>query len=97
MVFVEVRLKSLDLLSHMADMRIWLDRNHVDTAGFSYREGNWSGMTRAIARVAFMATTEAEAFAAHFAGRVISDMAPSKAPIARLPTSASATASAPSE
>ncbi|MGO8921129.1 MAG: hypothetical protein ACLQJR_35030 [Stellaceae bacterium] len=67
MVFVEVRLNSLDLLRHMADMRIWLDRNSVDTAGFSYREH----VDCARARVAFNRNTEAEAFAAYFAGRVI--------------------------
>ncbi len=63
MVFVEVRLSSLDLLGHMAEMRIWLDSNRVDTAGFSYREH----IDRARARVAFKVTAEAEAFAAHFA------------------------------
>lgn len=66
MFFVQVRLNSLDLLAHMSQMRIWLDANGVETAGFSYREL----IDRTIARVAFKARTEAEAFAARFAGRV---------------------------
>ncbi len=67
MVFVEVRLSSLDLSSHMADMRVWLDRNCVDSAGFSYREH----IDRATARVAFKMRAQAEAFAARFSGRIV--------------------------
>jgi len=81
MVLVEIRLKPLDLLRYMADMRVWLDRNGVDAAGFSYSEQN----DGAIARLAFMARTEAEAFAARFAGRLITNMAASPAQIAPPP------------
>jgi hypothetical protein len=68
MFFVQVRLKSLDLLTHMSQMRIWLDANRIETAGFSYSER----LDRAVARVAFRAKTEAGGFAVRFAGRVIS-------------------------
>jgi hypothetical protein len=68
MFFVQVRMNSLDLSHDMGQMRMWLDANRIDTTGFSYREL----IDRAIARVAFKARTEAEAFAARFAGRVIS-------------------------
>jgi hypothetical protein len=68
MFFVQVRLKSLDLLTHMSQMRIWLDANRIETAGFSYSER----LDRAVARVAFRAKTEAGEFAMRFAGRVIS-------------------------
>ncbi len=71
MVFVELPLSSLDLFGHMAEMRIWLDSNRVDTAGFSYRQH----IDRARAWVAFKVRVEAEAFAGHFAGRVIWDTA----------------------
>lgn len=81
MMLMEIRLKPLDLLNRMADMRVWLDRNGVDAAGFSYSEQN----DGAIARLAFTARTEAEAFAARFAGRIITDMAPSPAQIAPPP------------
>jgi hypothetical protein len=93
MMLVKIRFKPLDLLSHMADMRVWLDRNGVDAAGFSYREQN----NRAIARLAFMARTEAEAFAARFAGRIIIDMAPSPAQIAPPPRAPPWTAATPPE
>jgi hypothetical protein len=76
MVFVEVRLNSLDLPSDLADMRTWLDKNGVDTAGFSYREQ----VDRMLARIAFRTKAGAEAFAARFAGRVVSDIAPSLGP-----------------
>jgi hypothetical protein len=78
MVFVELRLNSLDLSSHMAEMRIWLDRNCVDTVGFSYREQ----VDHALARIVFTAKAAAEAFAARFAGHVISDIASPPAQIA---------------
>lgn len=67
MVFVELRLNSLDLLSHMADMRVWLDSKSIGTAGFSYTEH----VDHATARVAFRAAVEAEAFANRFSGRII--------------------------
>ncbi len=67
MVFVELRLSSLDLLGHMADMRVWLDGNCISTAGFSYSEQS----DRATAFVAFKMSEQAEAFAAHFAGRIV--------------------------
>jgi hypothetical protein len=66
-VFVELRLNSLDLLSHMADMRVWLDRNGVESAGFSYEEH----IDCATARVAFEMRAQAEAFAAAFSGRIV--------------------------
>ena len=69
MVFVRVKLNSSDLQSHMADMRVWLDGNRVETAGFSYRQYSH----RAIARLAFPMTSEAKAFATRFAGRVVSE------------------------
>jgi hypothetical protein len=68
MFFVQVRLNSLDLLAHMSQMRIWLDANRIETAGFSYSED----IDRAMARVAFKAETEAGEFAARFTGQVIS-------------------------
>jgi hypothetical protein len=68
MFFVQVRLNSLDLMAHMNQMRIWLDANRIETAGFSYS----AGIDRAVARVAFKAETEAGEFAARFTGRVIS-------------------------
>lgn len=61
MVFVEVRLHPMDLLSHMADMRIWLDSKVINAAGFSYN---------ASACLAFREAADAEAFAARFSGRV---------------------------
>jgi hypothetical protein len=67
MMFVEVRLSSLELLSHMAEMRVWLDGKSIDAAGFSYKEH----IDRATARVAFKKRSEAEAFAARFSGRII--------------------------
>jgi hypothetical protein len=67
MVFVELRLNSLDLLSYMADMRVWLDGHCIETAGFSYREH----IDRATARVAFKMRAQAEAFAARFSGRIV--------------------------
>jgi hypothetical protein len=73
MVFVEVWLDSSDLPSDLADMRTWLDKNAVDTTGFSYREQ----VDRILARIAFRTKAGAEAFAACFAGRVVSDIAPS--------------------
>jgi hypothetical protein len=76
MIFVEVRLNSFDLLSHLADMRSWLDRNGIDTTGFSYREQ----IDRMLARVAFKTAAGAEAFAARFAGRVVSDTASAPPP-----------------
>jgi hypothetical protein len=76
MVFVEVRLNSLDLPGDVAEMRAWLDNNAVDTAGFYYREQ----VDRMLARIAFRAKAGAEAFAARFAGRVVSDIAPSLGP-----------------
>lgn len=77
MKFVEVRLNSFDLLSHMAEMRIWLDSKSIDTAGFSYEEH----IDRAIAHVAFKKRAEAAAFAARFSGRMI-HIAPSAIEIA---------------
>jgi hypothetical protein len=71
MVFVEVRLNSLDLENHMADMRMWLDRNRIETAGFSYKEY----IDRVLAHLAFNVTVQAEAFADRFGGRVISGAA----------------------
>jgi hypothetical protein len=68
MFFVQVRLNSVDLLTHMSQMRIWLDAHRIETAGFSYSER----IDRAVARVAFKAEREAGKFAARFAGRVIS-------------------------
>jgi hypothetical protein len=67
MVFVKVRVNPSDLLSHMADMRVWLDSKHIGTAGFSYNQR----IAHATARVAFKATADAEAFAARFSGRII--------------------------
>jgi hypothetical protein len=67
MVFVELRLNSLALLSNMADMRVWLYGQCIDTAGFSYREH----IDRATARVAFKMQAQAEAFAARFSGRIV--------------------------
>lgn len=93
MMLVEIRLKPLDLLRYMADMRVWLDRNGVDAAGFSYSEQN----DGAIARLAFTARTEAEAFAARFAGRIIIDMAPSPVQIAPPPRAPPWTAATPPE
>lgn len=61
MVSVEVRLHPMDLLSHMADMRIWLDSKDINAAGFSYN---------ARAFLAFRTAADAEAFAARFCGRV---------------------------
>ena len=73
MVFVEVWLNSLDLPRDLADMHTWLDKNAVDTTGFSYREQ----VDRMLARIAFRTKAGADAFAACFAGRVVSDIAPS--------------------
>ena len=73
MVFVELRLSLLDLLGDMADMRIWLDRYRVDSSGFSCLD-HPDGM---LAHVAFKKQSEAEAFAARFAGRVVSSAGPS--------------------
>lgn len=42
-------------------MRIWLDSNDINAAGFSYN---------ASARLAFREAADAEAFAARFSGRV---------------------------
>ena len=67
MMFVEVRVSSLELLSHMAEMRVWLDSRSIDAARFSYNQH----VERAIARVAFKNRGEAEAFAARFSGRII--------------------------
>lgn len=77
MTFVEMHLNSLDLLSHMAEMRVWLDSKSIDTAGFSYEEH----IDRAIARVVFKMRAEAEAFAARFSGRIV-HLAPRAAQIA---------------
>jgi hypothetical protein len=90
MVVVEVRLKPMDLASHMAEMRAWLDTHRVDTAGFSYREQ----VERAIARLAFDRKGEAVAFAARFAGRVVSDSVPSPGHQSTLGTGAQLRASA---
>ena len=68
MFFVQVRLNSLDLLAHISQMRMWLDANRIETAGFSYTER----IDRTVARIAFKVETEAGEFAARFAGRVIS-------------------------
>jgi hypothetical protein len=87
MVFVEMRLNSLDLLSHMADMRIWLDRNCVNDTGFSYKDD----FDRVLARVAFNRQSEAEAFAARFAGRVIFGNQPIAWPIRSTAAHGSAT------
>jgi hypothetical protein len=54
----------------MGDIRVWLDGHHIETSGFSYREGADCGM----ARLAFSVKREAEAFAEQFAGRVVPDM-----------------------
>ncbi len=67
MVIVELRLNSLALSSHMADLRLWLDRSRAETAGFSHQHH----IDNAFARVAVKVKAEAEAFAAHFTGRVI--------------------------
>jgi hypothetical protein len=72
MVFVEVRLNSVNLLRDMADMRIWLDRYRIDGTGFSCLS-HPDGM---LARVTFKKQSQAEAFAARFAGRVVSDTGP---------------------
>jgi hypothetical protein len=63
MFLVEIRLNPLDLSNHMSDMRVWLDRNCVETAGFPYKEH----IDRALAHVAFKGKAGAEAFAARFA------------------------------
>jgi len=76
MMFVEMQLNSLDLLSHMAEMRVWLDSKSINTVGFSYEED----IDRAIARVVFNMRVEAEAFAARFSGRIV-HLAPSAAQI----------------
>ena len=73
MVFVEVWLNSLDLSSDVADMRAWLEKNSADTLAFSYREQ----VDRLLARIAFHTKAGADAFAARFAGRVVSDVAAS--------------------
>ena len=70
-------LNSLDLLSHMAEMRVWLDSKSIDIARFSYEEHT----DRATASVVFNTRTEAEAFAARFSGRIV-HLAPSTAQIA---------------
>jgi hypothetical protein len=75
MLFVEARLNTLDLLNHVADMRGWLERNGAGAAGFSYREY----ADRLLVRVAFKTKAAADGLAACFAGRVISDLAPSPA------------------
>jgi hypothetical protein len=67
MMPVEMQLNSLDLLSHMAEMRVWLDSKSIDTVRFSYEED----IDRAIARVVFNMRVEAEAFAARFSGRIV--------------------------
>jgi hypothetical protein len=76
MMFVEMQLNSLNLLSHMAEMRVWLDSKSIDTVRFSYEED----IDRAIAGVVFK-RVEAEAFAARFSGRIV-HLAPSAAQIA---------------
>ena len=77
MMFVEMQLNSLDLLSHMAEMRVWLDSRSVDIARFSYQKH----IDRATARVVFRTRAEAEAFAARFSARIV-HLAPSAAQIA---------------
>ena len=67
MMFVEMRLNALELLSHMGEMRAWLDSKSIDTAGFSYEEHS----DRATARVVFKMRPEAEAFAVRFSGRIV--------------------------
>jgi hypothetical protein len=79
MVFVEMRLNSLDLPGDVADMRAWLDKNAVETAGFSYREQG----DCMLARIAFRTKAGPEAFAARFAGRAVSDIAASPSIAAR--------------
>jgi hypothetical protein len=65
MFFVDLRLPSSDLAARMRDMRIWLDGRQIETADFFVKG--------AMARLAFRASQNAEAFAARFAGRIVPD------------------------
>ena len=65
MFLVNVSVGPRDLAAQMGDMRIWLDGRQIETADFFVKG--------AIARLAFRASQNAEAFAARFAGRIVPD------------------------
>jgi hypothetical protein len=69
MFFVDLRLPPHDLAAKMGDMRIWLDKHHIETSGFFVKEE--TGCT--MARLAFGGRREAEHFASRFTGRMNSD------------------------
>jgi hypothetical protein len=67
MFFVDLRIPRHELAAQMGDMRIWLDRQKIETAGFF--------MAGALARLAFKNAPQAEAFAVRFAGSMVQDPA----------------------
>jgi hypothetical protein len=63
---VEMSVRTGDLSAAMAEMRIWLDERRFEPAGFSCHDAG-AGV---VIRVDFTLTTEAEAFAGRFRGRI---------------------------
>lgn len=63
---VEIRVFRRDLRDRMAAMRLWLDEHRFEPSTFNCREAE-DGV---LIRVEFKVTAEAEAFAAHFEGRL---------------------------
>jgi hypothetical protein len=62
MYSVEVALQSENLSSHMAAMRIWLDRQGVESSKFTCRDSG-QGM---VVCIEFKMAHDAEEFAEHF-------------------------------
>lgn len=58
--------KSSELPTQMAAMRVWLDERRVEPSSFSCRDSG----TGVVVRVDFRVADEATAFARHFSGRV---------------------------
>jgi hypothetical protein len=67
MTTVEVPVPADDVNTPMHNMRRWLDDMRFNPSSF-----NWSELDgRTVVRVTFNAAEEAQAFAEHFAGRVL--------------------------
>jgi hypothetical protein len=66
MFFVDLRIPRHELAAQMGDMRIWLDRQKIETAGFLIKG--------ALASLAFNGAMQAEAFTVRFGGSMVQDL-----------------------